>query len=465
MTTTGAGALRAAWLLGLSWLLATLVSAAEPTRPGPPAQPRRLALVIGNAAYAGQALPNPLNDARDMAGVLRKAGFEVILRENLGLREMHLALREFGDRLRRETLGLFYFAGHGVQVRGRNFLLPVDADIGREDEVAFNALDLQAVLEKMDTARNHTNLVILDACRNNPFAARFRLANNGLAQIDAPPGTVVAFATAPGAVADDGRGRNGLYTRHLLTQLAKPGVHIEEAFKRVRTAVRAESKGRQTPWESTSLESELILAPAAKPRAAPPIAPVARTSRGATSVPVGAAPRFAVGDWWAWRTTNQLTGEVRNHRRQVVSIDEQRVVLDNGTVRDHSGNTLRETVAGRVRRYTPSTLTFLFPLTPGLAWSGKAVEQGEDYTTELETRIRVVGEEELATPAGRMKAVRVERSVAWTNRRTGSTGIHQSTYWYSARAKSPVRIERSNATSAGRVFLKETQELTAFAVS
>ena len=124
---------------------------------------------------------------------------------------MHLALRDFGDRLGRETLGLFYFAGHGVQVRGRNYLLPVDADIGREDEVAFNRLDLQAVLEKMDSARNHTNLIILDACRNNPFATRFKLSNAGLAQIDAPPGTIVAFSTAPGSVAADGSGRNGLY--------------------------------------------------------------------------------------------------------------------------------------------------------------------------------------------------------------------------------------------------------------
>lgn len=143
-----------------------------------------------------------------MAVLLKRAGFEVIQRDNASLKEMHLALREFGDRLSRETLGLFYFAGHGVQVRGRNYLLPVDADIGREDEVAFNALDLQSVLEKMDTARNHTNVIVLDACRNNPFATRFKLTNAGLAQIDAPPGTFVAFATAPGSVAADGAGRN-----------------------------------------------------------------------------------------------------------------------------------------------------------------------------------------------------------------------------------------------------------------
>lgn len=181
-------------------------------------------------------------------------------------------------------------------------------------------------------------------------------------------------------------------------------------------------------------------------------------------MPVGAAPRFEVGDAWEWRVTNQLTGDVRSQRRQVVSIGDNQVVLDNGTVRDLSGNTLRETVAGKLRRYTPSTLSFVFPLTPGLAWSGKAVEQGEDYVSDFETKTRVVGEEEIETPFGRLRTVRVERSVAWKNRKTGRTGTALSTYWYSSRTKSSLRIERSNTTSEGRVFFKETQELTAFAV-
>ena len=300
------------FVLRMRWMAATLLTtvavnvAAQAPEPAKPAKLSRLALVIGNAAYKEDRLTNPVNDAEDMAALLRQAGFEVVHRENASLKEMHLALREFGDRLSRETLGLFYFAGHGVQVRGRNYLLAVDADIGREDEVAFNALDLQAVLEKMDTARNHTNLIILDACRNNPFASRFRLANNGLAQIDAPPGTVVAFSTAPGSVAADGSGRNGLYTKHLLAHLAKPGTRIEDAFKQVRVAVRAESSGRQTHWESTSLENELVLksAPPPPPKPAPVVAAASTGQSRAKSSQPGAAPRFEVGDWWEWRITN-----------------------------------------------------------------------------------------------------------------------------------------------------------------
>src|SRR5206468_1128515 len=130
---------------------------------------------------------------------LEASGFIVIRRDNATLREMHLALREFGDRLGRQSTGLFYFAGHGLQVRGRNYLLPVDADVAREDEVAFAALDLGAVMEKIDSAKNPVNIVILDACRNNPFGNKLQMTSRGLAQVDAPPGTFIAFATAPGS--------------------------------------------------------------------------------------------------------------------------------------------------------------------------------------------------------------------------------------------------------------------------
>ena len=445
-------------------ILATMAQA-QTSEPSKAAKLTRLALVIGNGAYPGDVLINPPNDAKDMAALLKESGFEVIQRENASLKEMHRALREFGDRLTRETLGLFFYAGHGVQVRGRNYLLPVDADIGREDEVAFNALDLQAVLEKMDSARNHTNLIILDACRNNPFASKFKLANSGLAQIDAPPGTVVAFATAPGSVAADGSGRNGLYTKHLLANLGKPGARIEDAFKQVRVAVRAESNGAQTPWESTSLESELILKRAPpKPALAPAPAPKAAASRSISTNP-GAAPRFEIGDWWEWRFTNELTGDVRTVKRTITAISGDTVTFDNGIIRDLSGNLLRERIGGKVHTYTPSTLFFVFPLTPGLSWSGVSVEQvANEYASDLNTKISAVAEEEIDTPMGRFKTVKVERVAEWKNRKSGKSGTSRWIYWYTAQAKSPVRYERSNTTSEGRVFIKETQELIAFAV-
>ncbi len=194
----------------LAMAMATAAIAAED------AKPKRLALVIGNGAYKDAALSNPPNDAADMTRALEASGFTVIHRDNATLKEMHLALREFGDKLGRRDTGLFYFAGHGMQVRGHNYLLPVDADIAREDEVAFAALDLAAVMEKLDSAKNPVNIVILDACRNNPFGTRVALSNKGLAQIDAPPGTFIAFATSPGSTAAVGLGRNGLYTGHLV---------------------------------------------------------------------------------------------------------------------------------------------------------------------------------------------------------------------------------------------------------
>ncbi|MEO8386299.1 MAG: caspase family protein [Betaproteobacteria bacterium] len=460
--------LRMRWMAGLLAMVA-LNAIPQNAEPAKPAKLARLALVIGNAAYKDDKLLNPVNDALDMAALLKQSGFEVIHRENASLREMHLALREFGDRLGRETLGLLFFAGHGVQVRGRNYLLGVDADIGREDEVAFNALDLQAVLEKMDTARNHTNLIILDACRNNPFASRFKLTNNGLAQIDAPPGTVVAFSTAPGSVAADGTGRNGLYTQHLLAQLGKPGVRIEDAFKQVRVAVRKDSNGLQTPWESTSLESELILKrlppkPVVKPAPTSSKAPVVALTRAKSTQP-GAAPRFEIGDTWEWRITDQITGEVRTRKRKVTAITGDTVTYDNGAVTDLSGNTVSEKVGDKVRTYTPSTFFYVFPLTVGLAWSGITVEEiAGSYISDLNTKISGIAEEEIETPAGRFKTIKVERVANWKNRGNGKTGVSIWTYWYASAAKSAVRYERSRTGSDGRVLNRETHELIAFSV-
>ena len=245
------------------------------TAVAPAVQLRRVALVIGNNAYASAPLVNPVNDARAMAGALRAAGFKVILRTDATQREMLEALREFGGQLKESQSGLFYYAGHGMQIKGRNYLVPVGADIQREDEVAYQALDAQAVLDKMESAGNGTNLMILDACRNNPFARSFRSSSQGLAQMEAPVGTLVAFATAPGSVASDGQAGNGLYTYHLLNALQQPGLKVEEVFKQVRGAVRRESQGKQVPWESTSLEGDFYFVAPTLTVPAPPPDPLA----------------------------------------------------------------------------------------------------------------------------------------------------------------------------------------------
>lgn len=249
------------------WRVAALVAGMVLVMAAGPARAQaenRLALVIGNSAYRNSPLVNPVNDARLMEGALREAGFEVIKAENASLREMRRLLRDFGDRLKqRGGVGLFYFAGHGLQVRGENYLVSIDSDIRNEDEVADDALNAQLVLEKMQSAGNRVNVVILDACRNNPFAVRSRSAALGLATMHAPSGSIIAYSTAPGSVASDGAGANGLYTQHLARVIPQTGVPIEEAFKMVRAAVRRESNNQQVPWENTALEGQFFFKPGA----------------------------------------------------------------------------------------------------------------------------------------------------------------------------------------------------------
>lgn len=213
----------------------------------------RTALVVGNSAYGTGPLPNPANDAADMAEALREASFDVMLRLDADREEMDRAVREFGRRLRGAGTGLFYYAGHGIQSDGSNFLIPVDAELRHEKRLPFETVQVREVMAEMEAAGNPFNIVILDACRNNPFARSFRSASRGLARTDAPTGTFIAYATAPGQVASDGDGRNGLYTRELLRYLEIGGLSINQVFDRTRLAVYRASGGGQVPWVSTSL--------------------------------------------------------------------------------------------------------------------------------------------------------------------------------------------------------------------
>lgn len=221
---------------------------------------KRVALVIGNGDYVNaRRLSNPVNDATDMAKTLKELDFEVISGTNLNLKQMTDKVREFGDKLKVSGgVGLFYYAGHGIQVGGRNYLIPVEADILREDEIAFSSLNLNFVLQKLDAASNGLNIVVLDACRNNPFARSWSrdASDGGLAQITAPTGTFIAYATSPDRTASDGTGRNGLYTAQLLKYIKQPNLKIEEAFKQVTIAVDRTSDGKQIPWTSSSLRGE-----------------------------------------------------------------------------------------------------------------------------------------------------------------------------------------------------------------
>ena len=221
---------------------------------------RRVALVVGNANYKVRPLKNPRNDADDISRSLRSSGFEVIDLRDASLQQMRNGVRQFGDRLINNDVGLVYFSGHGVEVKGRNYFIPVNADIMREDEIADQGLDVSLILEKMNTAGKGVNILIVDACRDDPFGRSFRSSSRGLAQMDAPRGTIIAYATSPGKVASDGdpRERNSPYTKNLIKAMQQPNKPIEQVFKEVRRAVQEETKNQQTPWENTSLSGDFF---------------------------------------------------------------------------------------------------------------------------------------------------------------------------------------------------------------
>jgi len=234
-------------------------AAAEPS--GGAVSERRLALVIGNSKYRDAPLTNPINDARAVGVKLKELGFTVIERPNANLEEMRKSVRDFGNQLTLNDVGLFYFAGHGIQSGGANYLIPVDADIQDETELATRAFTASEVLEKMDAAKNRINIVILDACRNNPLARKVRSAARGLAPMEQGSGTIIAFATKPGSTSADGDGIHGLYTEQLLEALSQPGLSVEEVFKRVRMGVSQKSGGEQIPWENSSLLGDFYFNP------------------------------------------------------------------------------------------------------------------------------------------------------------------------------------------------------------
>ena len=263
-----------AWRRWLMWgcvlgcLLSPLAGVAQTAsgqRPGDATvTEQRVALVIGNAAYRVDPLDNPVNDARLVAQSLRQAAFSVTLQENLDRSSLVEALREFGQRLGENTIAVLYYAGHGLQLRDRNYLIPVDADIRNEDEIPIAGVDLGFILGRMASARSRVNIVILDACRNNPFADRGGPRAQGLAQMDAPVGTLLAYATAPGRLAADsgsGGGANSLYATHLARALLTPGLPVEHVFKRVREGVVRDTNQLQVPWESSSLQGEFAFVP------------------------------------------------------------------------------------------------------------------------------------------------------------------------------------------------------------
>ncbi|MEQ9298114.1 MAG: caspase family protein [Cyclobacteriaceae bacterium] len=218
-------------------------------------EPSKVALIIGNTNYEVGPLRNPVNDANLMTNTLRALGFEVIKVLDATKAQMVEAVREFeGKVVANQGPALFYYSGHGLQVDGANYLVPVDADIKAEYEVESTCLRADRVLRMLEYHDNPLNIVILDACRNNPYTRSFRSGTRGLTQpTAAPTGSIVAFSTAPNSVASDGSGTNGLYTQELVKAMLTPNMSIEDVFKVTRRSVVQLSNEEQVPWENSSL--------------------------------------------------------------------------------------------------------------------------------------------------------------------------------------------------------------------
>ncbi len=220
-------------------------------------QQQRIALVIGNENYQVGKLDTPLNDATDMANALKELGFEVILLKDSSKRQMDDALDQFFTRINQGYVGLFYYAGHGMEVEGENYLIPVNAHIKYEKDVEYESMPLGKILGRMEDAGNRINIVILDACRDNPFRKFWRSSSRGLtAPLQAVSGTLIAFATAPGKVASDGTGRNGLFTSYLLKYIKTPNMEVDLMLRKVRSDVAQNTNNYQVPWTSSSLIGE-----------------------------------------------------------------------------------------------------------------------------------------------------------------------------------------------------------------
>lgn len=227
-------------------------------QPAPGAQ--RTALVIGNSKYeAAVLLKNPGNDALDMAEALKDLGFEVISKVDARREEMDTAVQNFFRNLNSAQAGFFYYAGHGMQINGVNYLLPVDIQVSSPADVKHRAIKTDWILAKMEDSGSKVNIVVLDACRDNPFRG-LRGAGDGLAPIQSVRGSFIAYATSPGSVARDGAGRNGLYTTHLLRNMKRQGLMVEEVFREVRRGVAEETNNEQIPWDSSSLMGAFYIA-------------------------------------------------------------------------------------------------------------------------------------------------------------------------------------------------------------
>ena len=437
----------------LAWLILLAVSCPATAQVG---ADTRVAVVIGNAAYRAAPLANPVNDAAAVAEALRRLGFTVIEVRNAGKAQMDDAVARAAAMLKgRSGVGLLYFAGHGVQIDWHNYLLPVDAEFDRTEDVKAKAVSVQSAIDAFRIAGNRVSIVVLDACRDNPFGGG--TGSKGLAYMDAPPGTLLAYATSPGSVAEDGDAsdRNGLYTRHLVRELGQPKRKIEDVFKQVRAQVRKQSAGRQIPWESTSLEDDFYFDPGVRVTSLATVEAATRErtdwqriehslreddfvehlrtypdgdyreharsflgelqalkSRSRSAAEGVRLPdprnRYATGDAFDYVRTDGYTSVGLNVLRRVTFADDDVVELNNGQL---VWTQFGDVLADRIGIYQPPRPDIPRQLAVGATWSSSFVlttHRGASLETSCD--YKVVAIEDLAVPAGQFKAFKIERN-------------------------------------------------------
>lgn len=373
------------------WFVIAAFPAMAAPNEGAASPPARYALVIGNGDYAHKPLANPRNDAELMAQTLGQMGFSVTTAHDIGRQELFSAVREFSEKLPDGAVAMVYYAGHGMQIGGANYLIPVDMAPTSEQGIALRGFPLAALLDRLAQARSAVNIVVLDACRNNPFqsqgAARYRdFSRLGLARVSTPRGSLVAYSTAPGQLAEDGAGRkHSLYTETLAAELLRPGRTVEEVFKQVADIVRKKSFDDQQPWFETSLVDDFYFRPppGVQMVTRPPALRVADARSARAGRGVQAAGKRQESDWYLGLDESEWSNFDWEVAQRVKRLTEDEIPLLEHRAR--SGNVVAQTTLGIVYREgirkivesgTGRTFRSGASNTKAIQWLRKAAEAG-----------------------------------------------------------------------------------------
>ena len=479
----------------------------------------KLALVVGNGKYKSAPLKNPTNDAKAIGDALKESGFAVTTMLDATRVDMVAAVQAYVKELEaKKCVGLFYYAGHGIQLDWKNYMLPVDAEVDTAEDVQTQAVEVNSLIRGLMKASNPLNIIILDACRDNPFGGAKRPSQKGLSQMDAPTHTILAYATSPGNVASDGDGVNGLYTENLLREIKVPEAKIEDVFKRVRLGVRRRSNGAQIPWESTSLEEDFWFLPPAQLKklsdeekerlfqeelalwekvqdatAPGPLEEYLRrypngnfsevaqlhlervlAKQGEKKILVpsqegnpftkGSAEadtNFRVGDSYTNRVSELFSGvEQSTFTMTVAQITESEVIFDNGVVTDLLGN-VRQTRRGE--RYSPRQQ---YPLeyVVGKRWTTRfesANRRGAVGTSVVD--LHIAARERITVPAGTFDAFRIEGHGYTKGLPVGEVELRPKWWMAPDHVRWPLRAEdNKKATRRGRILVAQRVELISF---